>query len=167
MTFVADGVERELDPRFVPWRHRRGIVGTLASAAIYGGIVTALVLLAPLPTAAKTALWSALAAFVVGRAWWGYARPMLDMRHTRYRVDWDGIEIRRGIWFRSIITIPRTRVQHTDVSQGPMERSFGLGTLVVHTAGSSHAQVSFAGLAHEDAVAIRDWLLPRAAAHGA
>ncbi len=54
--------------------------------------------------------------------------------------------------------VPRSRVQHTDVSQGPLERRYGLGTLVVYTAGTNHARVALPGLAHEVARALRDEL---------
>ena len=56
--------------------------------------------------------------------------------------------------------MPRSRVQHTDVSQGPLERHYGLGTLVVYTAGTDHARVSLPGLAHEVAIQLRDDLRP-------
>ncbi len=57
--------------------------------------------------------------------------------------------------------MPRSRVQHTDVSQGPLERSHGLGTLVIYTAGTEHARVELGGLDHGTALLIRDHLLPR------
>jgi membrane protein YdbS with pleckstrin-like domain len=52
-------------------------------------------------------------------------------------------------------------VQHTDVSQGPLERRYGLGTRVIFTAGTDHARVDLKGLDHATALAIRDHLLPR------
>ncbi len=55
--------------------------------------------------------------------------------------------------------MPRSRVQHTDVSQGPLERRFDLATLVLHTAGTQHAAVSLGGLSHKAALAIRDYLI--------
>lgn len=81
-------------------------------------------------------------------------------RQTSYRVDGNGLEIRRGVLWRSHINVPRTRVQHTDVSQGPLERLYGLGTLVVFTAGTDHARVSLDGLAHDTAMTLRSQLLP-------
>ena len=82
-------------------------------------------------------------------------------RHASYKVDGQGIEIRRGVFWRTIINIPRSRVQHTDVSQGPLERTHELGTLVVYTAGTDHARVDLHGLAHARALRIREHLLPR------
>ena len=50
-------------------------------------------------------------------------------------------------------------MQHTDVSQGPLERRFGLATLVVHTAGTAHASVELPGLQHAVAIEVRDFLV--------
>jgi membrane protein YdbS with pleckstrin-like domain len=66
-----------------------------------------------------------------------------------------GLEIRRGRWFRSELTVARSRIQHSDVAQGPVERSFGLATLSIHTAGTEHAEISLSGLAPEAARWIR------------
>ena len=57
--------------------------------------------------------------------------------------------------------MPRSRVQHTDVAQGPIQRRFGLATLTVHTAGSDAAQVHLNGLEYQDALVIRDYLILR------
>ena len=38
--------------------------------------------------------------------------------------------------------------------------AFGLGTLVIYTAGTDHARVELPGLPHTRALAIRDHLLP-------
>jgi len=57
--------------------------------------------------------------------------------------------------------VPRSRIQHTDVTQGPYERRFGLATLVVYTAGTEHASIPIEGLSHETALAFRDALLAR------
>jgi membrane protein YdbS with pleckstrin-like domain len=57
--------------------------------------------------------------------------------------------------------VPSSRVQHTDVAQGPVERAFDLATLVVYTAGTQHASVTLNGLKNETALAIRDYLIDR------
>jgi membrane protein YdbS with pleckstrin-like domain len=159
---VSDGVQRSLDPRAVPLDRLVGWIST----AIFGGIALVamllVVLLAPLPgwvDAGLALLWLAFAGIL---GWFAQRWPAIAHRHTSYRVDADGIEIRRGVVWRAVINVPRSRVQHTDVSQGPLERSHGLGTLVVYTAGTDHARVDLHGLAHEVALAIRDHLLPRA-----
>ena len=86
--------------------------------------------------------------------------PPRAYRYTSYRVDDQSIEIRRGVWFRVVINVPRSRVQHIDVSQGPIERRYDLGTLIIYTAGTEHAKVELEGLEHGRAMLIREHLLP-------
>lgn len=97
-------------------------------------------------------------------AWWSYRWPAVEYRHQSYRVDDEGIEIRAGVFWRAVKNVPRTRVQHTDVAQGPLERKYGLGKLIIYTAGTHHSRVELPGLAHQTALEIRDHLLPRQAA---
>jgi membrane protein YdbS with pleckstrin-like domain len=97
---------------------------------------------------------------MIALAWHAERWPAKAYAHTRYRLDTDGLLIRRGVYWRSITHVPRSRVQHTDVSQGPLERHYGLGTLVVYTAGTDHARVSLPGLAGEVALQLRDDLRP-------
>ena len=67
---------------------------------------------------------------------------------------------RSWLW-RHHISVPRSRIQHTDVTQGPYERRFGLATLVIYTAGTEHAAIPIEGLSHDTALAFRDALLVR------
>ena len=154
---VADGEEKKLDPR------------SIHAARMVGGIVTLIVVAGGVPIVSVLALsgngsvlkvmvpvWLALIGLM---AFYGFVWPALSYRHTSYRLDPDGIRIRRGVLWRSEVTVPRSRVQHTDVSRGPIERYFDLATLVIHTAGTQHASVSLGGLADESAYPIRDYLL--------
>ena len=110
--------------------------------------------------AAATLVGGLMAAGLATFAWWQQAWPPLEYRHASYRVDANGLEIRRGVYFRAVTNVPRSRVQHTDVAQGPLQRRFGLATLIVHTAGNESAVVELPGLTHDIALAIRDHLLP-------
>ena len=101
-------------------------------------------------------LWAVFAALLAARAWWW---PAVRYRYISYRLDEKALTIRRGVWWRSVTLVPRSRVQHTDVSQGPIERNYGLGTLIVHTAGTQFAAVPLSGLAHGTATEIRDVLI--------
>ena len=78
-------------------------------------------------------------------AWQLYRWPAISYRFASYRLDASGFEIRRGVYWRTITNVPRSRVQHTDVSQGPLERRFGLGTLVIYTAGTHALAGDIAG----------------------
>jgi membrane protein YdbS with pleckstrin-like domain len=156
---VSDGQERKPDPRDIPASRLSGAVtvSVLGAASLVGLLIA---LLAGRPTR----LWAgalALGWLVLngGLATLALTWPALRYRHTSYRVDGRGIRIRRGVVWRSEITVPRSRVQHTDVSRGPIERSFGLATLIIHTAGTEHASVSLGGLSAPVATAIRNFLI--------
>jgi membrane protein YdbS with pleckstrin-like domain len=151
------GPDHELDPRFVP---QQRLVGRLVALTVTGGSL--FVLLIVLAAADDLPAWGGLALglswllLMITLAWYAERWPAKAFAHTRYRLDADGLLIRRGVYWRSVTHVPRSRVQHTDVSQGPLERYYGLGTLVVFTAGTDHARVSLPGLAHEVASELRD-----------
>jgi hypothetical protein len=79
----------------------------------------------------------------------------------RCRLLPDGLMVLRGVWWHSETFVPRARVQHTDVTQGPIARRFGLATLKVYTAGTHVGEISVEGLARADAITLRDELLGR------
>lgn len=83
-------------------------------------------------------------------------------RHAAWRCDAVGIEIRRGVFWRRSILVPRSRIQHTDIVEGPLLRRFGLAKLSVHTAGNEFAEVDLEGIEREVAFVLRDSLLERA-----
>lgn len=68
----------------------------------------------------------------------------------------DELHIRHGVWTRVRTVVPFGRVQHIDVAHGPVERAFGLATLILHTAGTRGAAVPLPGLAQDDAERMRD-----------
>ena len=156
---VADGQEHALDPKTV--------LATRLTAAIWVGIASVASLIAVSVAtfvgelgggatllvfggwAAQTALLSTLC----------FVWPGVRYRHTRYRLDARGLTIRRGVVWRSVTSVPTSRVQHTDVAQGPIERAFDLATLVLHTAGTQDASVSLGGLPHAVALRVRDYLI--------
>ncbi len=91
--------------------------------------------------------------------WLGYFWPAYEHEHYRWRLNETGLEIRRGVVWRHQISIPVARVQHADVSQGPLQRSYGLGKLTIHTAGTENASIELEGIAHEKAIEIRDQIV--------
>jgi len=157
---IADGVTRQLDPRWIPVQRIHAALSfvVMASASFVGAIA---LWLASRMLVAGLLLLPAWAAVMVALAWHLYRWPAVAYRFASYRIDGDGIEILQGVYWRTITTIPRSRVQHTDVSQGPLERRYGLGTLVVYTAGTQHSQVKLPGLDFTVARRIRAHLLPR------
>lgn len=92
--------------------------------------------------------------------------PSLSYDHLRFGVDDTGIAIESGVLWRSRVALPRVRIQHTDVSQGPLERRYGIGTLKLYTAGSRHTRIELPGLNHDEAIALRDALLAEGSGSG-
>jgi membrane protein YdbS with pleckstrin-like domain len=82
--------------------------------------------------------------------------PRRRYRRWGYCEGEDELEIRHGMLVRVRTIVPFGRVQHIDVAQGPIQRPFGLATLILHTAGTQGAAVPLPGLVHADAEAMRD-----------
>lgn len=88
---------------------------------------------------------------------WAVLRVPLRRHAARgYHMGGDRLRVVRGIWMRADTVVPFGRVQHIDLSQGALERAFGLATLTVHTAGTHNASVSLPGLAQAEAAAMRE-----------
>ena len=156
---VADGVERSLDPRYVSLQRAASWIFWACASAV-SMIAVPVIIFALRPRGWVTALVAGGAlALSASLAWVAHVWPALEHRHARYRVDDVGIEIRRGVLWRHAVQVARSRVQHTDVSQGPLERRFRLATLQIFTAGTDHAQVSLPGLDFATALSVRDHLL--------
>lgn len=155
---IADGIEHHADPRSIKHARLVGLITalTMSGATLIAAGILGLTGVAGWIKVVAIVAWLALSATLVVFA---FRWPAIHHRHLFYRVDENGLRIRRGVWWRAVIDVPRSRVQHTDVSQGPIERSFGLATLVVFTAGTEHAQVGLPGLDHETALRIRDHLI--------
>lgn len=75
-----------------------------------------------------------------------------------WRLDEEGLAIRRGRLWQRETRVPVTRVQHLDVKRGPWQRQRQLATVVVHTAGTRHSAVSVPHLDAADAERLRDVL---------
>lgn len=156
---VADGVARQLDPRWITVQRLHAIVSfTVISFASFVGVIA--LWIASRTLVAGFLLLPVWAVAMAALAWLLYRWPAVTYRFASYRIDAQGLEILGGVYWRTITSIPRSRVQHTDVSQGPLERRYGLGTLVVYTAGTQHSQVKLAGLDFTVARRIRAHLLP-------
>ncbi|MCY2960065.1 MAG: PH domain-containing protein [Planctomycetota bacterium] len=85
--------------------------------------------------------------------------PKWEYGRAGYRILPDRIESWNGLVFRRAVSVPISRVQYTDVKQGPIQRHHGIATLAVHTAGTMSSDIEFPGLPPALANEIRDWLV--------
>ncbi|MBL8863426.1 MAG: PH domain-containing protein [Planctomycetes bacterium] len=85
--------------------------------------------------------------------------PQWEHARAGYRIRPDRIESWSGVLWRRSVSVPISRVQYTDVRQGPLQRRHGFATLVVHTAGTLSSDIAFQGLPPGLANDVRDWLV--------
>ncbi len=156
---IADGLERQLDPQSVTVSRLAGAIGLAILAAVSLVLTVSFVFLNDSGRLLGLLALAAWALMCATAGAWVLCWPAVRYRHTFYQLSERDIRIRRGALWRSVHVVPRSRVQHTDVSQGPIERTFGLATLVMYTAGTEHASISLGGLPHETAMRIRDHLI--------
>ncbi|PKI08078.1 hypothetical protein CXF78_02295 [Shewanella sp. 11B5] len=71
---------------------------------------------------------------------------------------------REGLFWVSTTALPYTRLQHVNLSQGPLERKYNLVTLKCFSAGSGLAEIDLPGLNADLAEHLRQHLLSQAAA---
>lgn len=87
--------------------------------------------------------------------------PPRRYRAWAYHMDEEELRVRRGVWTRVNTLAPLDRIQHIDVSQGPLERALGICSLVLHTAGTLHSQILVPGLTRDTAERMRDEIRAR------
>jgi len=156
---VADDQFKSLDPKSILVSRLGGAIGIAIAGLVSLIGISGVALADGPPGVLKLALFAAwfVLMLLLGAAVFFW--PAVRYRHASYRVNVNGIQIRRGVLWRAEISVPKSRVQHTDVTRGPIARGFGLATLVLHTAGTEHASVSLEGLPEDAALAIRDYLI--------
>lgn len=159
-----------VDPRLVASER----LGSLLAFLPLGGsaaVVSALLLFAPtMPLTLRLTemlpggrgLYIGILAFVGISVLWRVVAPALAYQRLGYRVDDQVLVVEHGIVVHRSVLIPLTRVQHVDVRRGPIERAFGLATLIVKTAGTGLATAVLPGLPPERADELREHLLARA-----
>ncbi len=154
----APGRQR-LDPRSVSAGRLGGWMFTGVVLAVAGGGALAALIGTGAPLVSWLGTGTLGLLFFGGLAFASHRGPRIRYETTWVGLDADGLAFEHGWLWRHQISVPRSRIQHTDVTQGPLERRFGLATLVIYTAGTEHASIPIEGLSHDTALAVRDALL--------
>jgi membrane protein YdbS with pleckstrin-like domain len=126
----------------------------LLALLLVGGLL--LMWLRPSLAAPVMAVWLFFVALAV---WTILCYHPRNYRAWGYHLDRRVLLIKKGVWFRSIKLLPLPRLQHVDVKRGPLQRHFGLATLVMHTAGTHAASIEVPGLDADEALRLRDRLV--------
>lgn len=84
--------------------------------------------------------------FAIYFVWWINAY----YKTLSYKVEKTEVVRSGGVFFRKTSIVPYEKITNIDITQGPVERLFGISTLRIHTAGysgpSMGAEVKFEGL---------------------
>lgn len=99
------------------------------------------------------------AALVLAAAMTGYG--YLDARVFGWAIREHDLITRAGVLWRSTTVVPLVRVQHVELSSGPLERAFGTARLQVFTAGSGGEDLVIYGLEPTQAERLRSHLRRR------
>jgi len=129
------------------WAGRTAFAGLVLVALL--GLLDRLFLSLPLSVAVVG--WVVLALFGVGHA-------ILAHRIWRFELQNDALFLVRGVVTRTDTSVPYVRVQHVDTTRGPIERTSGLASVVIYTAGSRGADITIPGLRPERATELRERL---------
>lgn len=127
--------------------------GAITGALLFGGVFGTAWVMLDLPQRWFGAVGMLVLGALIGAAF-GFRRQ----RRTFWRLDEQGLGVRRDLMWQLETRVPVSRVQHLDLRRGPIERSARLATLVVHTAGSRFSAVTLSGLDGADAERLRDTL---------
>ena len=126
------------------------------SAAIQLGIV-AVVLAVPLGLLLGWLYAGLAVAAVVASYLWAWVLIGRNQRSWKYAERDDELLVSHGVMFRELVVVPYGRMQFVDVTAGPLERSFGLATVELHTA-TPATDAKIPGLTPDEAARLRDRL---------
>jgi len=139
-----------LSPSQLKVLRARGLILALVPLAAAALLETILLPRTELPVGLAAAPAVILALLLV------LAMPPRRYRAWAYDVAEDELHVQNGIFLRTHTIVPFGRVQHIDVSQGPIERRYGVGAITLHTAGTRASAVVLPGLELADAERMRD-----------
>ncbi len=94
-----------------------------------------------------------------------FAFVILGFPKKGYLLREQDVSYRSGLLIYKLTTIPFNRIQHVEVSQSILEKSFGLSRVKVFTAGGSVSDLSIPGLLPDKAHQIESFLLSKVSKH--
>jgi uncharacterized protein len=127
----------------------RSIFAALVLLAVAAGAAVALQTQLQVPPALILIPALIVAAYIA------FISPGRRYRAWGWRMDEEELRLRHGVVTQVETLVPLKRVQHLDIAQGPLERTFGVCRLLLHTAGTAHSLVVLPGLSRETAETMR------------
>lgn len=153
----TDQLPRLADDAFVPVDPR------YLQVSLTGLALTATVVTVGTVVLATQSDWSVLALVIGSAALMLLAlvavMRVFEVRRLAYQLREHDLSLRSGVISHRVESLPFSRVQHVNIHRGPIERSLGLATLQVSTAGPD---ISIPGLDRADAERIKLLVTERA-----
>lgn len=155
MSVPAEGW-RSLDPKVrTVWRVSAAMTGLIAGggALFFEWLITRKMQQYPLPFG----LWGLGGLILFGLP--GIIFASLSWKNAMYRLGEDDLAYRKGIFWKSERYVNRARIQHVDITAGPISRMLGLVEASVHVGTGVSAAISISGLTPEIAEELKKTLL--------
>ncbi len=125
----------QLDPRARTLWQLSGAIMTgivLVIAALIGFVLLRFTGAAPVGVIGLGAL------AVIVSALWIWPIPQVEWRHWRYEIDEEEVDLQHGWLVVTRTLVPMAQIQHVDSRRGPLERRFGLATVILYTAAGAN-----------------------------
>ena len=145
---ALDGTWHQISPRYVTSQIVQNILFIALIVAIAAVMSVAFGQVWAWIPAAVIVLITLITLFILPR----------QARAIGYMLREDDIVFRKGILWQRMVAVPYGRMQLVDISQGPVDRAFGISQLKMVTAAATTG-VQIPGLAQAAAEALRDTLI--------
>ena len=91
---------------------------------------------------------------MIAAAWIIISLPFLSwipayFRSLEYSVTGDAVKGKKGVFWKKFVTMPYHKITNVDITQGPLQRKFNVGTIHCQTAGAGGQQGGVAELKME------------------
>lgn len=86
------------------------------------------------------------------------AYNIISVRLRGIAVRSHDIAYEKGVIWRQTTILPLSRIQHTEIHRGPLERKLGLASLRLYSAGGMSADLNISGLSHIACKDIRQFI---------
>ena len=151
--------KERLDPRARTMWYVSEAIQCVIWIAIIWAIAWALFRFTPIET-----WWVVLAAavIIVGSIIETVVSPGLRYRYWRYEIREDEVDLQHGFVTTTRQLVPMSRIQHVDTRRGPLQRRFGLASVVFFTAAGS---MEIPALSEERAAEVRNRIADLAKVH--
>ncbi|HEV2074100.1 MAG TPA: PH domain-containing protein [Thermomicrobiales bacterium] len=149
----------KLDPR----AKRVWMLGDLFGAVVFGLVAFAIAFVARWVFELHWA-WVVVATGVVLALslTWAIVSPSIRYEQWRFEIREDEVDLLHGLVVRTRQIVPMSRIQHVDTTRGPIQRRYGLASVVFYTAAGG---MTIPELSDERAASVRDQIAALAKVH--